>query len=443
MAESTTAHRVAAALSARVLAVVILGLSSVLLARVLQPDGRGTFGVVVAFAAVAAIVGHLSIEQSVVLRWQLGDDRRALASTALLIGVVSGLLAAIGGWIIVSVATGAFSADDRALIVLVLPAIPLSIVSGYLIGLTVLDGRTGRVNVARTAAASCQLLVLVALWRFGWLTVASAVVVWVVALGALPVVVLTPGLSIRLRHVSSSAVRRLFRTGVQYHVGMVALFMLRRVDVFILNAWVDREQVGLYVVAVVVAELMFLPGESIAQVTLSRQVAGDLDQAADYTARVVRLNTIVGVCAAVALAILSPVIFRFGFGPTYSGSLPLLLWLLPGVVAIGLIRPVTVILVRLDRPFVVSLVCIGALAVDVALNLMLIPRVGVAGASIASSIAYIGQAAAYTVWLLHRTSLRPADLVPRWRDLGFALALIRRRGSAPAIGSSAVPEPTA
>lgn len=393
----------------------------------LDPAGRGTYGVIVAVAWIAAALGHLSIEQAAVLRWQRGDDHAAVASTSFVLGLAGGSIAALTTWLVVTqFAADSFSASDRRLIAVVVPAVPLIILGGYLASLQVLDNRIGRVNAVRWAAATAQLLVLAVLWLTHRLTVSTAIVVWVVTLGALPVLLLTPGLSIRPGKVSKRVAASLFRLGLKYHLGMAALFLLRRVDTLMLNAQVSRREVGLYVVAVLLGELVFVPGDSIAQVVLPRQVLGSLEEAADYTARIARVNTIVALGAAAALAVASPLLIRFAFGAAYDGSIYPLLALLPGVVAIGFTRPITAILVRLDRPFTVSFICIGSLVVNVALNLVLIPTLGIIGASIASSVAYAVQAYAYISWLLRSTPLRLSDLRPTRGDLMLLSAPLKR-----------------
>ena len=425
--EGSTARRVAATVLVRLCVVALLGLSSVLTARGLNPSGRGTYGLVLAVAWIAAALGHLSIEQANVLRWQRGDDRRAIASTSVTLGLAGGIAAAVVGWFAVDAfAHDSFSASDRRLIALVLPAVPLYILGGYLVGLHVLDDRLRRVNVARLVAAASQLAALSVLWLTDELTVATAVATWVATLAALPVVLLVPGLSIRLRHVSRRLASSLLRTGLKYHVGMAALFLLRRVDIVILSAYVSRREVGLYAVAVVLAELLFVPSESIAQAVLPRQVRGSLEDAAVYSARVVRVNTFVALTAAAGLAAVSPLLIRVAYGAEYTDSVVLLAALLPGVVAVGFTRPITALLVRLDRPFVVSTICVASLAFNVALNLALIPTLGAVGASIASSLAYLLQAGAYTAWVLRSTPLTLPDLWPRREDLRVFATLLRR-----------------
>ena len=430
------ARRAAATMGVHFAVVVVLGVSSVLLARGLNPAGRGTYGLVIGVSWIAAAVGHLSVEQANVLRWQRGDDRRAIASTSFLLGLAGGAGAALVAWLAIAyLGAGSFSADDRRLVAIVLPSVPLTILAGYLVGLHVLADRLRRVNVIRLVTATSQLAGLGALWATGRLNVTAAAALWVAALAAAPVLLLAPGLSLRPRFVSRRVASSLMRTGLKYHPGMAALFLLRRVDLLILNAYVGRRELGLYAVAVLLAELLLLPGKSIAQVVLPRQVAGSLEEAAAYTARVVRVNTLVGLAGALALAAASPVLIRLAYGSEFVGSIPAFLALLPGVVAVALTRPITAILVRLDRPWVVSTICIAAFVLNVGLNLALIPLLGIVGASLASSLAYGAQAVAYTVWLLRRTPIRLSELRPTRQDLALFPALARRS----AIGTTAAP----
>jgi O-antigen/teichoic acid export membrane protein len=160
---------------------------------------------------------------------------------------------------------------------------------------------------------------------------------------------------------------------------------------------------------------------------LPRQVTGTLEEAAAYTAGIFRVTAIVGLATAFGLALVSPVLIRIAYGDDYVGTIAPLLALLPGVIAVGLTRPITAILVRLDRPLFLSAICVVALALNVMLNLMLIPVLGVVGASVASSLAYAAQSLAYTWWVLRDTPLRLSELRPTRRDLMQLATLLRRR----------------
>jgi len=404
--------------STRLVLALLATVGGVVTARVLQPEGRGTYAVVAAVATAALSLGHLSIEQANVFLWHRGEDRRALATNALSLGLVAGTVAAAAAWVVVEVLfPGAFPGIAVGSLVTALAAVPFGMAALYLYGLVVLDDRIGRQNAVRLSASALQVSAIVVLAAAGRLTPMTVVVIWAVTT-AVPVIGLLPGLGVRLRRLSFPLARRTLGTGSRYHLGMVAIFLLWRVDVFLLNALDDRVQVGLYAIAVSVAEFLSLVTGSVAQVALPRQVVGPFDDAAYYTARVARVTTVGSFALVSLIALGGPIAIPLVFGSSFRGSVAPLLGLLPGLLALGLIRPVTALFVRLDRPLVVSGLAVTALATNVALNFALIPPLGALGAALASTIAYAQLACCYIVWLLRATPLRAADLLPRRAEIG-------------------------
>ena len=92
--------------------------------------------------------------------------------------------------------------------------------------------------------------------------------------------------------------------------------------------------------------------------------------------------------------------------------MPALRLLLPGVVALAAARPLGAVLLKQGRALVLTLLCLGALCLNIALNLSLLPRLGIRGSSIASSICYVALALSY-VALASRHSGQPAGDVAR------------------------------
>jgi O-antigen/teichoic acid export membrane protein len=105
------------------------------------------------------------------------------------------------------------------------------------------------------------------------------------------------------------------------------------------------------------------------------------------------------------------------FGPRFQGSIVLLLWLLPGLVAMAVGSPLVLYLVQQrGRPVLSGAAALIGLAVDVLLCFIWIPGHGALGAAWASSVAYSAQALLLLLWFRAGTGTA-------WRDL-----LIPRRG---------------
>jgi O-antigen/teichoic acid export membrane protein len=116
---------------------------------------------------------------------------------------------------------------------------------------------------------------------------------------------------------------------------------------------------------------------------------------------------------AIALMCLTaPVLIPLIYGSAFRGAGPALIALAPGLLALGATNPVRTYLFRLSRPGPMSLMFIAVMAVNVSLNFALIPRFGIIGASLASSVAYTLLASTQTGWFVKATGIRPSDLIP-------------------------------
>jgi O-antigen/teichoic acid export membrane protein len=77
------------------------------------------------------------------------------------------------------------------------------------------------------------------------------------------------------------------------------------------------------------------------------------------------------------------------FGPEYRPARPALLWLLPGLVAIAVGRVMANDVAARGRPGLNLVGSLLGLAVNVTINLLLIPAWGITGAALSSSMSYI------------------------------------------------------
>jgi O-antigen/teichoic acid export membrane protein len=94
------------------------------------------------------------------------------------------------------------------------------------------------------------------------------------------------------------------------------------------------------------------------------------------------------------------------------------------VVALATMRPVGASLIRLDRPLVITSASLVAVGCNVGLNLALIPRFGIVGAGIASSVAYGLLVSFYVTWLSRAVGLSARELLPRVADVRDPLAAL-------------------
>ncbi|MEU7887449.1 polysaccharide biosynthesis C-terminal domain-containing protein [Microbispora bryophytorum] len=404
---------VAGVLASRMIRVALGAVTGVLIARTLLPEGRGVYAVMTTAAATAVVVGHLSLEKSHIVFWPDSSRHRPLITNALVLGTALGFVAALAtfGIVAASASPGAFPLWAVALL-----AVPFGTASINLTSVLLLQSRTKTVNRATTIAALTQCLPILALMAAGKVTVASAVVCWA-ASTVVPFLFAVRALwPIPLRP-DKNLVRRQLSLSGRYHVGWVAYHMLLSVDILLLNAMDSAATVGIYTVAGTLMTLARIPADSITQVVLPRQAVSGAHEAERLTARTLRLNLLVSAAFIGLVAAASPWAIPLVYGHAFAASVAPLLVLAPGALALTVTRPTEQYLVRLGRPMTMTAIACTALAVNLVLNLVLIPHWGAVGAALASTVAYTLLALLETAWFLRSARVGVSELVPRLTDL--------------------------
>lgn len=185
--------------------------------------------------------------------------------------------------------------------------------------------------------------------------------------------------------------KTLMRYGVRSQANNIFQNVNYRLDVIVLQFFRPLADVGYYVVAQVIAELVLVLADSF-QSSIIPLVAGSEGENRDRTTRLaVRHHGVLAIVAAVANAGIGTVIILFGYGRAYSPAVVPMLVLLPGIWWLGMGSVVTSDLRGRGRPGAASLVSGAAMVVTVSLDLVLIPPLGVLGAAIASVVSYTTQ----------------------------------------------------
>jgi O-antigen/teichoic acid export membrane protein len=383
---------------ARLCTMVLAASLGVLTARVLGSHGRGLYATPMVSAGIvsAGFAGLSSATSYFLLRRNAG---RGVIRTALLAGMLFVVVAAIVSATLAVVGHAAWAAP-AAMLSLPGPAC-LMIATGYATG-------TRRIRLTTLFGAVATGLALASMAAFffaaGLRSPSGAIVSWVVSsnLGGAALITwllidsrdMLPGKAPFFEYLRFAG-----RSGA---VGLVSLLNYRA-DIYIVAVLGTPAMLGMYTLAVSAAEAL-LAATAITAVVTAPYI-GSLDDvaAANLAARAVRHNVIVaGVCCTI-LAVAAPLAVKVLYGATFLPVVPALRILLVGVFALSLGSPMsTYFTIRLGRPEVPLILASVSAAVCVAGSLIMVPRIGLVGAALASTIAYIGgQAAAigYFGWV--------------------------------------------
>jgi O-antigen/teichoic acid export membrane protein len=192
--------------------------------------------------------------------------------------------------------------------------------------------------------------------------------------------------------------RRVIRGGVPVSLANAAELINFRVDLIVVALLLPLDAVGLYSVAIAVAEAIWQISRAIYSATYSRVISAEPQEAARVTERTIRhavlALAITSVLAIVVLAIAGGWIF----GPEFSDVWLLLVLLTPGVIAFGaaeMLKPYLVVRLERTREFIM-MTTIG-MGANTVLAFAMVPFMGLAGAALSTSIAY-GVGATFVLW---------------------------------------------
>jgi len=435
-------HGTAANLSASLVAVAAGFVTSVVLARAVGPEGKGRYDLINATITLAASMFGLSLDSGInywVAKGAIHVRRESirLAGIAVLQGAAAGLVVA---WV-------AETSWCKAILPLeyrswapwaVAVGTAALLLTNY--GASVLTG-LHRFVLNATLTTAVRLLVAVTVVTFVFASLAHgsedparAAILAVIAASCIGAIIIQRYAWVQPSPSTSSAgLRDVALYAAPCYVGNLAQFLNYRVDVFFVAYFLtDTGQLALYTTAVSLAQLLWLPAQALQGVLLPNLTS--LEDGEIRSARAAKatrtLLVLIGLMG-LSMAVLGPALVLFLFGPKFSGSIPCLWLLLPGIVIFGIARTLACHLGAIGKPRLNLVGALAGLAVTLGLNLVLIPLIGIAGAAITSSVSYI-TTALVTLWFFSRESgcsYRDALLLcpGEWREMVLAVRQRLRR----------------
>ena len=146
--------------------------------------------------------------------------------------------------------------------------------------------------------------------------------------------------------------------------------------------------VGLYSIAVSIAERIWIVSQSVSSVLFARvsNLTSD-NERAQFTALVSRNVLFLSIIGGVSLFLLGKWIIYLLFGADYAGSTAPFLWLIPGIVLGSMSRIISNYFSGIGRPEINTYVTVFLTILNVGFNI-LVPKYGVVGAAMATTVTY-------------------------------------------------------
>jgi len=380
--------------TARVLSLVLGIATSITIARLLGPEGKGIYTMAALLPSLVVTFGNLGIGPATVYYVARKQHRRQeILGNNLLLGVLIGTIGALAGLImILFFRQSIFPGVAPGYLFLALLMIPVNIFFSYVNYILLGTQHIKEFNLSSILHAALFLIFIVlALWglRAGvmgalaagvisWFLVDVAVFFW--ARRA------TCGISF---HVNPSYIKQALAYGIKAHLGNILGFLNYRVDMFFVNGFLDPLAVGFYSIGVGFVEKLWLISHAASTVLFPR-VAGETDEQRrkEFTPLVARTVLWITALGALVIFFLSRWIVLLLYSKAFLPSVRPLQILLPGIVALSVGRVLANDVAGRGRVMLNNYAGLVTVATNVILNILWIPRYGIAGAAWASMCSY-------------------------------------------------------
>ncbi len=370
--------------------------TGVVVARALGPGAKGLFVLTFLLLNQTASMGTFGIPHALIYFLGSGRiDRSAALGHFLACSLGSALALLVPYVLVVHLAgerlfPGVPAATLDAIGLLLFPALLVANGGGLLRGL----GRLDLFNLVALADALLRLGLLLGV--LGALHAGLRGVVVVTALASVVTGSFVAALCALATGERPRFERATFAPLVAYGMKSYLTVMLqmteRKIDLFLLAWLLPAEsaawQIGLYSTAVSLAELPRNVAGAVSTVLLPRIAATDTSAHRTIVPQVSRNLIAVNIVFAALLALGAGPLIELLYGPAFAPCYLPFVILLPGVVFAGVWNVFEAELVGIGRPLKLSAFAGFTLTLNVALNVVMIPRWGILGAAATSGITY-------------------------------------------------------
>ena len=214
--------------------------------------------------------------------------------------------------------------------------------------------------------------------------------------------------------------------GVKIYLDHIAWGVLHALDKYMIAYMMPNSDraLGHYAMAAQFSQMLWILPQSLQTVFLPHLSVTQANKSI-LTARTARVLFIALSPIFILLTAGAPLI-KVILGQDYAGSIVPFLLFLPGMFIFGATRPLSSYFTHIEKPMYITVNSWIGASTNIVLNLYFIPRMGIAGAALASSISSALMAFITIVFFRHETKLSLRQFVLRKDDFTAILIVLKR-----------------
>ena len=400
--------------------------AGIVIARTTGPQGKGIYSLVLLTAGLGAMLTGIGVGTSnACFAGRKPDKIKSLATNSILLTIISSIL--LGTLFLILQGAQVFEPPKLKYIGIALVIIPFilqfSLFNDILHGMN----KIPEFNLVRVAAPFLQVVILCILLKV--LNLKLALIIWAISqiistiLAILIVFKNTGGLG----PIDLSLFRKSLIFGVQVWIAQLVGMLNLRVDMYLVAYYLTPQDVGYYSIAVGLAEFLWFLPSSIAITLLPMFTHIDAKNAQNLACKGLRLSLFSGALLLIILLSAGRFVVPALYGKAFIGAVLPLSILLPGVAFYGMAHITSAYFNgHIGKPIINTGLAAISLIINIVLNIILIPKIGVNGAALSSTIAYI-LAMGVCIYMFIRLSGTPVKdmLIVRKDDFRSCLQIFR------------------
>jgi O-antigen/teichoic acid export membrane protein len=407
-------------------------ISGVILARWLGPHDRGVLALVLVLPATVMTLAKFGITQANVyfINREKAPVERVMAN-CMLLAVVLSFIAVTAVWLLRgTLQTSVLRDVPPWAVILALARVPLLLVDNYLYGVLQAVGKFALYNTRLLISELVRVVLVVVTVMVLGLGLPAAVATYTV-IAAVMVTWLINAMRREIRFTPSAIdpvlLKRQLAFGAKSYVQTTAAHLLLRIDVYMVAYFLGVSETAFYVLALHFTELVLEIPQAIGLVLYPKLASMPEERAHQLTAQACRRTLLVTAPVALLLATIGPYMITLWYGRPYAPAGAPLPWAAVGVIAMSIFVTLTRDFTSRGRQQINIVAGTMALAANVAMNVFLIPALGIVGAAIATAISYSGACVLLLVFYCLESGISWIDvLIAKPEDIRFYWEMLRR-----------------
>ncbi|AXV40952.1 flippase [Methanobacterium sp. BAmetb5] len=378
--------------STQIITVILGVITSVILARALGPMNLGVYSLIILTFTILGTFGNLGIAISNTYYGVKKEyEWNEIASNSLIVAFILGIILIIVFIVFYYLQPSFLKNIDLSAILISTISLPFILLIPYFQNILLGQDRINAYNSINIIQSILYLLLIVIVLYFNrnLSGVVISLAISYIITAIMPILLVYRFTPFKLQF-NIVLFKKSVNFGLKGYLGNLIQFFNYRIDMYLISfLLLNNASVGYYSISVMLAESLWYLPNAIGTLVFAR-TPGLTDAEKNRTTPQICRNTLfITTVLAIILFITGKYIILILYGSKYLPALEPLWVLLPGIISLSICKVLSNEIIGRGKPMINTYAAIISLVINIPLNIIFIPQMGIIGSALASSISYI------------------------------------------------------